>query len=84
MGSVRRGRPELCESSTESTWPGACKPVALITTEMGTPAEGGERKETLASVLGSVLLSSKGLQDHGQGQSAWPTLAPWPSLRCAG
>lgn len=56
VGRVRRGCPELRESSTESTRPGACRPVELITREMGTPAEGRAREEVLASVLGSVIL----------------------------
>ena len=45
MGKVRRGCPELRESSTESRWPGACRPVELMTREMGTPAEGRVRKK---------------------------------------
>lgn len=60
MGKVRRGRPELWESSTESTRPGACRPVELITREMGTPAEGRTRKRVLASALGSAILPKQG------------------------
>lgn len=47
-GKVKRGCPELRESSTESRRPGARRPVELITREMGTPAEGRERKKMLA------------------------------------
>lgn len=61
MGKVRRDRPELCENSIESRWPGACRPVELITREMGTPAEGRARKEMLPSVLGSTILPKQGL-----------------------
>ena len=47
VGKVRRDRPELCESSTESRRPGTRRPVELITREMGTPAEERAGKEVL-------------------------------------
>lgn len=60
MGKVRRDRPELCESSTESRWPGTRRPVELITREMGTPTEERAGKEVLASALGSTRLPKQG------------------------
>ena len=60
VGKVRRDRPELCESSTESRWPGTRRPVELITREMGTPTEERAGKEVLASALGSTRLPKQG------------------------
>lgn len=56
MGRVWRGCPDSCESSTESRDPGACRPVELITREMGIPAEERVRKAVLASVLDPMTL----------------------------
>lgn len=69
MGKVRRDCPELCESSTESRWPGACRPVELITREMGTPAEGKARKKILVSALDSMILPKQAPSVHSQGPS---------------
>lgn len=82
VGKVRRDRPELCESSTESRRPGTRRPVELITREMGTPAEERKGKEVLAPVLGSTKLPKQGPHPRAmaKGPACLVRLHPFPHL----
>ena len=82
VGKVRRDRPELCESSTESRRPGTRRPVELITREMGTPAEERAGKEVLAPALGSTRLPKQGPHPRAmaRGPACLVRLHPFPHL----